>query len=349
MMDIQARAAGERRVESAMLGLLCGVSIGRGALTGIVPACGASAWWVTALCLLPGFLVTALLAGMMRLTHSPTWTEAFRRAWGMPGAWLTAGLLAALLLIDGVSSITVLTTLFTQGIGTRGTQLTLAVLTGVLLLCSLHREGLARGIFLLRWGMAAAVCIVAACLLPQARMDRLFPLCGEGRSALFDALKSGAGLGWPMVLFLCPQGKGGRGGLRRAGFAAMAAAAVILLLNLTIPHEVILADTRLSAMLLLPLRFAPNALRVVGASLMMLALFLSMGASVQLAARSLCMPIGREPRWLPYALVGVLVASQGGDLARLWRWLGQVSPCMLAALLACAVLLLPGLNRRKRG
>lgn len=349
MMDIRARTAGERRVESTMLGLLCGVSIGRGALTGIVPGCGASAWWVTALCLLPGFLVTGLLAGMMRLTHSPTLAEAFRRAWGMPGAWLAAGLLAALLLVDGVSSITVLTTLFTQGIGTRGTQLTLAILTGVLLLCSLHREGLARGIFLLRWGMAAAVCIVAACLLPQARLDRLFPLGGEGRSTLCAAMKGSISLGWPTVLFLCPQGKTRRGSLCKAWFAAMAAVAVLLLLNLTVPHEVILADTRLSAMLLLPLRFAPNALRVVGVSLMMLALFLSMGASVQLAARSLCMPIGRELKGLPHVLVGVLVASQGMDAARLWRWLGQVSPWMLLALLACAVLLLPGLNRRKRG
>lgn len=346
--SIQARTEGERRVQRAMLGLLCGVSIGRGALTRVMPACGASAWWVTALCVLPGFLLAGALALIMRLTHAPTLTEAFRRAWGRPGAWIASIGLAALLLVDGVASMTVLTTLFTQGIGTRGTQFTLAVLTGVLLLCSLHREGLARGVYLLRWGMAAAACILAACLLTRARADCLFPLGGNGQAALQAALKGNVSLGWPAVLFLGQEGTSRRGRFRAACVPALAAVGGILLVNLTIPHEVITADAHLAALLLLPLRYAPNTLRVVGYSLMMLALFLSIAASAHLAGRCLCMPTGRACRWLPYALVGALVAFQAVDAARVWGWVGQISPWLLIVLAGGGVLLLLGLFRRKR-
>lgn len=347
--SMQARKAGEQRAERSMLRLFCAVSIGRGALVGIVPIGGASAWWVTALCLLPGFLVAGTLALSMRLPHAPTLMEAVRCALGSPGVWLTSWGLAALLLLDGVASMTVLTTLFTQGIGTRGTQLTLAILTGLLLLCSLHREGLPRGIFLLRWGMAAAACGVAACLLSRAHADRLFPWSGEGQNAVAAALKGGMSLSWPVLLFLRSAPGTASGRLRAAWIPALAALASILLLNLTIPHEVIMGDTRLASMLLLPLRYAPNALRVMGYSLMMLALFLSIGASAQLAAQSLCTPVRHEWKGLPYVLVGLLIASQALDPTRLWHVLAQINPWLLLPVLCVAVaLLLCALFRRNR-
>lgn len=349
MTDVQARSAGERRAERAMLGLLCGVSIGRGALTGVLPVCGASAWWVTVLSVLPGFAVAGLLAFSMRLTHASAPLEAVRRVMGKPGVWLTSIGLAVLLLLDGVSSMTVLTTLFTQGIGTSGTQLTLAVLTGALLLCGLHREGLPRGIYLLRWGMGAAACVVAACSLSRVHADHLFPVLGDGASAVGAALRRSVSLGWPVVLFLCPAADSGRGKVSRACIPAMAAAAFVLLLNLTVPHEVLSADASLCAMLLLPLRYAPNALRVVGYSLMMLALFLSMGAAAQLAARSLCTPFGRQWKALPYVLVGLLIASQTVNAALLWRWLERLRPWLLLPVACTAVItLLCTLVRRKR-
>lgn len=349
MTEVQARSAGERRAERAMLSLLCGVSLGREALMGVLPVCGASAWWVTALSVLPGFAVAGLLALSMRLTHAPAPLEAVRRVMGKPAVWLTSIGLAVLLLLDGVSSMTVLTTLFTQGIGTRGTQFTLAVLTGALLLCSLHREGLPRGICLLRWGMGAAVCVLAVCSMSRAHADHLFPVLGDGASAAWDALRRSVSLGWPVVLFLRPAADNGRGKVSRVCIPALAAVAFILLLNLTVPHEVLTADASLRAMLLLPLRYAPNALRVVGYSLMMLALFLSIGASAQLAAQSLCVPIGREWKALPYVLVGLLIASQTLNAVRLWCWLERLRPWLLLPVLCvAAVMLLCTLVRRKR-
>lgn len=349
MTDVQARIAGEDRAQRAMLGLLCGVSIGREALTGILPVCGASAWWVTALSLLPGFAAAGLFVLSMGLTHASAPWEAVRRGMGRMGVWLTAAGWAVLLLLDGVSSMTVLTTLFTQGIGTRGTQLTLALLTGAILLCSLHREGLPRGIYLLRWGMGAAACVVAVCLLPRAHADHLFPVFGDGAAPVRDALRDGVSLGWPVMLFLRPASDKARGKVRRACMPALAAVASILLLNMIVPHEALSADTSLSGLLLLPLRYAPNALRVVGYSLMMLALFLSIGASAQLAAQALCVPSGRAWKGLPYVLVGLLIASQTVNAAHLWRWLECLRPWLLLLVLcAAAGTLISALFRRKR-
>lgn len=344
----RSRVEGERRARLTLIRLLCAVSIWRTATTRLLPLCGASAWWVTLLCLLPGFGVAALLRWTMHLTRSATLAEALRACLGRFGAYALAAVLTVLLAVEGVSGMTALITLFTQGIGTRGTQLTLAVLTGVLLLCCLHREGLSRAAHFLRWGIVAAAVLVGAYLLADARIDHIFPLYGEGESAVLTAIKVGWSLSWPITLLLTvePPQKDGR--LQRGIFPAFCAAGALLLLNLSVPQEIMTGAAGLADSLLLTVRSVPNAVRVIGQSLMMLTFFLGVGASAQLAANSLCMPLGHMPAWLPYALAAALIAAQAVNTSMLWGLLEEVSTWLLVPLVLLALVCLPiALIRRK--
>ena len=139
MRQLASRLAGGNCARLTLLRLLCGVSIWRTAMTRVLPLCGSAAWWVTLLCLLPGFAVAALLRLAMSFTRAQTLTEAVRACLGKVGAWVLAVVLAALLLLEGFSSMTALITLFTQGLRTQGTPFALALLTGGALLFSLHR------------------------------------------------------------------------------------------------------------------------------------------------------------------------------------------------------------------
>ncbi len=345
--EIRSRAAGERCARRTLIRLLYAASIWRSATTRLLPLCGASAWWVTLLCLLPGFGTAALLRWLMHLTRAATLTEALRAALGKLGAAAACAVLAGLLLVEGTASMTALITLFTQGIGTRGTQLTLAILTGVILLLSMHREGLSRAAHFLRWGMAAVAVLVAAYLLGDAKADHLFPLYGEGRTAAMEAIRAGLSIAWPIALLLTesPQGRS-----RLAGgiLPAFCAAGALLLMTLAIPHEVIIRHTDLAQTMLLAVRFVPNAVKVAAQSLMMLVFFLSIGASAQLASASICMPLRQRPEWLPYVLVAALIATQAADIPLLWSGLERIEPWLLLPLLALAVLALPAALLRRR-
>lgn len=344
----RSRLDGELRAQGTLIRLLCGMSIWRTAMTRVLPLCGSAAWWVSLLCLLPGFGVAALLRLVMRFTRTATLAEAVRACLGKAGIVAASAMLTALLLIEGVSGMTALVTLFTQGIGTRGTQLTLAVLTGAILLFSLHREGLARAAQFLRWGMAAAAVLVAAYLACDARLDHLFPLYGDGRSSVWPALQAGLSLSWPVALLLTvePSGRGRR--LTGGVLPAFCAVGGLLLLTLVVPHEVMTQSSGLAESLLLPVRFAPNAVRVIAQSLMMLVFFLSIGASGQLGASSVCLPLRRSPEWLPYVLVAALILTQAADVSVLWAALEIIVPWLLAPLLALAVLCLPAALIRRR-
>ncbi len=340
MSQLASRMAGENRARLTLLRLLCGVSIWRTAMTRVLPLCGASAWWVTLLCLLPGFAVAALLRLAMHLTHTKTLTEVVRACLGKVGAWVISAVLAALLLAEGLSGLTALITLFTQGVGTRGTPFALALLTGGALLFSLHREGLPRATHFLRWGMAAAAVLTAACLLPDVRLDYLFPLHGEGDAGLLAALKTGVGLAWPVALLLTvPPVRQGR--LRSAVLPAFAAVAALLLLTLTVPQELLSRQTSLAALLLLPTKYAPNALRILYLCLLMLAIFLSIGASAQLVTESLCAPLKCRPTWLPHVVLAGLILAQAGDAASLWDTLATVPPWLMLPLGGLAILCVP--------
>ncbi len=339
--QIRARMDGERRAQMTLIRLLCAVSIWRTIMTRVLPLCGASAWWTALLCLLPGFATALLLRGTMALTHAATLTEAIRTCLGRFGAIVISVLLTALLLVDGIASITALITLFTEGLDTRGTQLTLAILTGVVLLFSLHREGLARASLFLRWGMIAAAVLVAAFLLTDVKVDNLFPIHGDGTSSALAALSAGVSLGWPLALMLTVQPLTGMGRLRGGGLPTFCAVAAVFLLTLLVPHELLVRQNGLASMLLLPTRYAPNALRVVAMSLLMLAFFLSIGASAQLATDHLCMPWKSVPAWLPYALLAGMFITQAADVSLLWRGIGCIEPWLIAPLALIAMICLP--------
>ncbi len=345
IQQLHARQSGETRAQTCLIRLLCAVSIWRTLMTRVLPLCGAAAWWVGLVCLLPGFAVAALWRAVMARNHAATLTEAVRASLGRFGAVLLSLTLAALLLVDGVSAITALITLFTEGLGTRGTQFTLAALTGIALLFSLHREGLARAAVLLRWGMLAAALLLAAFLLPGAKADHLFPLYGEGTVSVLTALKAGASLGWPVTLLLTVEPMPGRSRLAGAVLPSFAAVAALLLLSLTVPQELLTRQEGMAALLLLPTRYAPNALRVVAMCLIMLTFFLSIGAAAQLGTAHLCMPWSRVPAWLPYALLAAMFLSQTASPARLWELLACAEPWLLAPLAVLAIL---SLIRRKK-
>lgn len=339
--QIASRISGENRAERVMLQLLCAVSFWRTAATRILPLYGTSGWWIALACLLPGFAVALLLRWAMALTGASNVTEAVRVCLGRAGAAAFSVLLALLLAVEGVSALTALLTVFTQGVGTRGTQFTLAVLTGAVMLFALHREGLPRAVYLLRWVMTAAALAVAAFALCEAKLDHLFPLHGAEDQSSLSGFLAAPGLAWPVTLLLTlPPGEK-RGRICSGILPAAAAVSALIITTLTVPHELLLRRTTLADALLLPAWFAPNALRVIWLCLLMLTFFLSVAASLQLATRHLCAPFSSVPEWLPHVLLAGVVLTQLIDPQYLWQLLVCVEPWLLLPLLAAAVIILP--------
>ena len=347
MSQHAARTAGENRTKMTMVQLLCAASIWRSAMTQVLPRCGAAAWWVTLLCLLPGFALAMLVRAVMHFSHAPTLTEAVRACWGKAGVWAISAVLSALLLVEGISGLTALITLFTQGVGTRGPPFTMALLTGGALLLALHREGLPRAVHFLRWGIIAAAVLIGVCLVPGARLSNLFPLHGEGDASILSALKAGISLAWPVALLLTLQ-PASPGRLRSAVLPAFTAAGVLFLLTMTIPTELLTRQNGLAAVLLLPAQYASNALRVLYLCLLMLTIFLSIGAAVQLAAIHLCAPMNRSIKRLPHALLIALILTQTGDADRLWRALITLQPWLLTVLTGIILICAPIAFVRRR-
>lgn len=335
--QLSSRITSEIRAERTLLQVLCAVSIWRTASTHIVPLCGASAWWVALVCLLPGFAVALLLRAVMALTGVSTLTEAVRVCLGKVGAVVFSLLLTILLLTEAVASLTALLTVFTQGVGTRGTQFTLAVLTGVVMLFTLHREGLPRAAYLLRWGMAAAAMILAIYCLSEAKVDHLFPLQGAGRAADLPA----PSLAWPVTLLLTLPATERRGRSCGAVLSSAVAVAAMLIITLLIPNELLLRRIELADVLLQPGWYLPNGLRVLWLGLLMLTFFLAVAAAVHLAAQHLCAPIARWPQWLPHGLLLGVVLTQLAEPRGLWALLTSIQPWLLLPLAGMAVVLLP--------
>lgn len=344
----RARLDGERRAQGTLLHLLCAVSIWRTVMTRVLPLCGAAAWWTALLCLLPGFMIAALFRFTMYLTGTGTLVEAVRASIGRAGALLLSLTLAVLLAVDAAASVTALITLFTQGVGTRGTPLTLALLTGTVLLFCLQREGLARGIHFLRFVMLAAFVLMAGFLLGNAKPDHLFPLYGEGRTSVLTAAEAGISLAWPVVLLLTYEPPQGKGRLRGSVFPVFLTLGAVLLVSLSVPHELLVRPEGLAAMLLLPIRYVPNALRVIVLSLLMLTFFLAAGAAVQVGTMQLFASAAKVPGWLPYAVLTGLLLTQAGDASVLWHGLESIGPWLLAPLALLALTAWPiALNRRR--
>lgn len=346
---LAARQAGELRARTTFVQLIAIVSILRTVLTRILPLAGCGAWWLTLVCLLPGLAVFLMLSLAMRLTGASALTDLMRHCLGGAGGWLVSLVLAALLLLDGAASMTALITLFTEGVGTRGTQLTLAILTGAVLLACLHREGLPRATYLLRYVMLAAAGATAAFAIPSLRMDSLFPMLGEGQPALAASFRAGWSIAWPMTLLLTLPQEEKRPRIASACPVVLTVLAVMLFICLTAPHELLIRHSLLAECLLLPTRYASSAVRTLSQCLLMLAFFLAIGGAAQLSTDFLCAPLGQAAVWLPYAVLALLTATQALDTARLWELLELAEPWLLLPLAGLAAISLPiAIIRRER-
>lgn len=335
------RRLGERRARVALLQLLACVSILRTAMTRLVPLTGCGAWWVLMLCLLPGLTVFVLLTLLMRRTHTATLTELLRRRLGSGGATLVNGVLGTALLLEGLSAMTALITLFTQGIGTHGTQWTLALLTGGVLAFCLHREGLARGVYLLRPVLLGAAALLGLCALPRLRADGLFPMLGEGLPSAKAALSAGWSMAWPLLLLLTVPEEKGRMRIRDACPVVSLTVLALLLLTLAIPHERLTEAASLAERLLLPARHASNALRVIWQCMLMLALFLVVGGAARLSADLFAASLRREARWLPWAMLAALTLSQTLSPAMVIRWVEEAARWLLLPFAVLSILCIP--------
>lgn len=131
MQRIQKRRAGQRQTQNALIGLLSAVSMTRVGLTQLLPLCGSAAWWLSAACMLPGLCVYGALRLLLRRTHTRTLTDCARKLLGNFGIIMVMLTLTLPLLLDGIVSLTALITFFTEGIGARGSQFTLTLLSGI--------------------------------------------------------------------------------------------------------------------------------------------------------------------------------------------------------------------------
>ena len=320
MQRIQKRRAGQRQTQNALIGLLSAVSMTHIGLTQLLPLCGSAAWWLSAACMLPGLCVYGALRLLLRRTHTRTLTDCARKLLGNFGGILIMLALTLPLLLDGIASLTALITFFTEGIGARGSQFTLTLLTASVMLIAMNRDGLPRGIYLLRHVLLVAAAIIAINALLDAHPDGIVPLLGEGVPPLKNGFRSAWGMSW-----------------------------VLLLLSLAIPPELIVPGRSLASRLALPTLFLQPAVRTLAQCLLMMTLFLSIAGSAQLAARFLTSSCQKPKKWVPYALIGLLTLTQLFDISRLWRVLTAFTAWSLVpGVLLLLVLTIARLCRREK-
>lgn len=339
---LRTRLQGEAHARRAMAQLVCAASILRTGLTAVTPLAGGAAWWTTLLCLLPGVTVYAVLALLMARRRAACLQSLIGACLGRRLQAAIAVIGGGLLMLDAVATLTALITLFTRGIGTSGTQLTLALLTGGALLMSLHREGLPRAVYLLRRVLVIASLLAGALCLTGLKADALFPLTGGGVPSLRSALAAGWSMGWPLLLLLTVPEDGPRARLSALSRVLLIALAGMLLLCLSAPHEVLLRCRTLADCMLLPAYFASPAVRMLTRCLLMLAFFLAIAGAVQLAAEGITAPLGAKGRRLaPKLLLLAAIATQALNAGALWQGMAAVQPWLLlpgaAVAVGCAI------------
>lgn len=296
--------------------LVACVTILRTAVTRIIPLAGSAGWWVVPICLLPGVLLYALGALGIRRSDSPGRLAYFMASFA--------------LLVDAAGSMTALVTLFTQGIGSQGTQFTLGLVACGMLLFSLNRDGLARGISFLRKPLLLMLALAAAGHLAQARADHIFPVLGGGMPSLWRAFVDGIGMGWVFLLPLLARSEK-RNGVAEVLPPVLLCVGVLAAICLSFPHERLIRAVALGDSLVQTVQLPPS-LRLVGICLWMGALFLSIGSACSLGGRYLLVPFGRERVWLPRLLAILLSTLQCLPVRGLWQTLGNMEPWLLAAL-----------------
>ena len=345
MQRIQKRRAGQRQTQNALIGLLSAVSMTRIGLTQLLPLCGSAAWWLSAACMLPGLCVYGALRLLLRHTHTRTLTDCARKLLGNFGGILIMLALTLPLLLDGIASLTALITFFTEGIGARGSQFTLTLLTA----SALNHDGLPRGVYLLRHVLLVAAGIIAINALLDAHPDGIVPLLGEGVPSLLSGIRSAWGMSWVLLLLLeFPAEEGTR---RTPAMLAglLPSPVILLLLSLAIPPELTVPGRSLASRLALPTLFLQPAVRTLAQCLLMMTLFLSIAGSAQLAARFLTSSCQKPKKWVPYVLIGLLTLTQLFDISRLWRVLTAFTAWSLVpGVLLLLVLTIARLCRREK-
>lgn len=337
----QMRLQGSRLARVCQVQLWCAVSMARTVVTEVLPLCGSAGWWVAPLCMMPGLAVYGLMAAVMRWKKQPTLLEGIRAATGKAGIWIVSALLGLLLLLDGAATMTALVTIFTEGIGTEGTQITMALLTLAALMGCMHQDGLAWGIWLIRRVLLGLSVAIAMMLLNMMRPDGIHPVMGQGSAAVAAAFKASMSLGWPLILLLTVEDDG-RGRCLHPIPPVSVVVCVGVLLCLTYPCEVLVRTGGLAERMLLGAMHLQPALRTLVHALEMLVLLLGLASAVQLSAGQWLVPSGRELGWLPYAMAALLTATQGKDIHVLWeglnfllRWLPVLLGMgLLAAMIA---------------
>ena len=253
------------------------------------------------------------------------------------------------LLLDGIASLTALITFFTEGIGARGSQFTLTLLTASVMLIALNRDGLPRGIYLLRHVLLVAAAIIAINALLDAHPDGIVPLLGEGVPPLKNGFRSAWGMSWMLLLLLEFPAEEGTRGTPAMFVALLPCPVILLLLSLAIPPELTVPGRSLASRLALPTLFLQPAVRTLAQCLLMMTLFLSIAGSAQLAARFLTSSCQKPKKWVPYVLIGLLTLTQLFDISRLWRVLTALTAWSLVpGVLLLLVLTIARLCRREK-
>lgn len=317
----EMRRLGQFRCQRSRWRFIACVTMMRTTLTRVIPLAGSAGWWVALVCMLPGLGLYGL----------GCWGLKRRGKSCLHASPLLGILTAVALLVDSASSMTALTTLFTEGIGTPGTQFTLALVAAGMLLFALDREGLPRGVFLLRWCFVGVLALVLVGYASHGQIDHLFPVLGGGWSGIRAGAVAGLGMAWPLLLAFMEPSPAKRGAADVLPPMLLCAAAG-LCLCLAIPHEMLMSSQSLGDALVQTVSHLSPFARLLCVCLWMGGLFLAMGNGCSLSAGYLLAPWGRELSWLAGVLVLALAGTQALAIRPLYQVLSAVEPCLLAVL-----------------
>lgn len=347
----QARLMADRLCHRSLLRLLVCASMLLGAVTQVVPHAGSASWWLVPALMAPGIALHLLLCLLLRGTGTRSLPECLSVLLGDAGRRVCMLLLALMVLVDAAASLTALVCLFTEGIDTEGTQLTIALLTCAALLWCLDQNGLPRGMRLFRYPLLGMIALLGLDLLSMAHWDHLYPMLGGGRASLWTAARAGMSLSWPLILLL------GSAPVREHGTHARELMMPVLLvvaavwgLIVAVPHEVLMTCSALAELLVLPVRYAHPAAQTLGQCLLMLGLFLLIACQLHTLSE-LSLAQGKVRKYLPHGLLLLLAGTQLIPTVRLWSALSAVRvwfivPAAVLVLCLCLVGMLAG--RRKR-
>lgn len=341
---LQQRLLADRLCHRSLLRMLCVLSVLRTFVTVVLPLAGNAAWWLIVVLLLPGVIAVLLAEVCIRNTKCQTLQECVQSLMGKTGECVVSGLLSALLLIDGIATITTLVCFFTEGTNAEGTQITMTILTCAVLLWCLDQNGLPRGIWLLKWVMLGAGVIVGLDLLGKAQTDHLFPLLGNGTQSVMRAVGAGVSLSWPLLLLLTePPVHKKSSHIAELVPPLLLIALCVLLLALAFPGEVVARTDNLAQTLLLPIKYLHSAVKMLMQCLLMLTMFLLIAAQAHTASRMSVLVSERARHILPHVFVILIGLTQLLPIKRLWsvvcvveRWM--LLPIGLIVLALCSAL-----------